>query len=164
MQRKVSTKEVPGVEVEIRLDPARIKPKIIICAPSSSPQLQELARRLEALALDPIPVWEGERSFSLQQSDFLRFYTEGKGVCAQTTDKTYVVRLRLYELEELLDPMQFVRISNSEIINLDRITAVDLSLAGTIRMTLDDRATCYVSRRYVKKIKEVLSLKRRDDK
>ena len=151
------------MEVEIRVDPGQTKPKIVIYTCADTPQLRELARRLEGLALDPIPVWEGERSFPVQQSEFLRFYTEGKGVCAQTGGGSYAVRLRLYELEELLDPMQFVRISNSEIVNLDRITAVDLSLAGTIRMTLDDRVSCYVSRRYVKKIKEVLSLKRRDD-
>lgn len=152
------------MEVELRIDPRQPKPRLVIYAGEDTPQLRELVRRLEALALDPIPVWEGERSFPVQQSEFLRFYTEGKGVCAQTGAKTYAVRLRLYELEELLDPMQFVRISNSEIINLDRVTAVDLSLAGTIRMTLDESVSCYVSRRYVKKIKEVLSLKRRDGK
>lgn len=151
------------MEVEIRIDPAQTKPKIVLCAAADSPSLRELARRLEGLALDPIPVWEGERSFPIQQSEFLRFYTEAKGVCAQTAEKTFAVRLRLYELEELLDPLRFVRISNSEIVNLEKITAVDLSLAGTIRMTLNGSVSCYVSRRYVKKIKEVLSLKRRDE-
>nr|WP_325299094.1 LytTR family transcriptional regulator DNA-binding domain-containing protein [uncultured Oscillibacter sp.] len=33
-----------------------------------------------------------------------------------------------------------------------------LILSGTIRMTLKDGTACYVSRRYVKKIKEVLGL------
>ena len=152
------------MEVEIRLDCGCQRPKLVIYTNEETPQLLELARRLESLSLDPVHVWEGERSFSIQQGEFLRFYTESKGVCAQTADKTYTVRLRLYELEERLDPLQFVRISNSEIINLDRVTAVDLSLAGTIHMTLDETVSCYVSRRYVKKIKEVLNLKRRDGK
>ena len=152
------------MEVEIRIDPQFQQPKLIICAPEDSPQLQELAQQLSGISLGPIRVWEEERSFLIPQRDFLRFYTEGKGICAQTVSKTYSVRLRLYELEEQLDPIRFVRISNSEIVNLDRVTAIDLSYTGTIRMTLDNTVISYVSRRYVKKIKEVLSRKRRDGK
>lgn len=152
------------MEVEIKIDPEREQPKLVIYAAQNTPQLQELAKQLSGLSLGPVQVWEDERSFLLQQSNFLRFYTEGKGVCAQTADKTYTVRLRLYELEEQLDPLRFVRISNSEIINLDRVTAIDLSLTGTICMTLNGSVSSYVSRRYVKKIKEVLTQKRRGDK
>ena len=36
------------------------------------------------------------------------------------------------------------------------MTAVDLSLGGTIRMTLNGSVYAYVSRRYVKKIKQTL--------
>ena len=150
------------MEVEIRIDPELKQPKLVIHAPQETPQLRQLADQLAALSLGPVQVWEEERSYLLQQGEFLRFYTQGKGVCAQTRDKNFTVRLRLYELEEQLDPLRFVRISNSEIINLETVTAVDLSLTGTICMTLDGRFTSYVSRRYVKKIKEVLTRKRRD--
>ena len=51
-----------------------------------------------------------------------------------------------------------MRISNGEIINLDKVTAVDLSLTGTIKLTLEGAAAVYVSRRYVRKIKQVLGL------
>ena len=54
-----------------------------------------------------------------------------------------------------------MRISNGEIINLDKVTAVDLSLTGTIRMPLGEAGYASVSRRYVKKIKEALRLERR---
>ena len=82
------------------------------------------------------------------------------------TTATHSLRLagsaaELLELEERLDATRFVRISNGEIVNLDRVTAVDLSLSGTICMTLDETVKVYVSRRYVKKIKETLNLGRR---
>ena len=54
--------------------------------------------------------------------------------------------------------LPFARISHSEIVNLRQVTALDLGLTGTIRMTLKGGTACYVSRRYVKKIKEVLGL------
>ncbi len=149
------------MKAELQIEPGRREPKIVILAGADSPDLRRLAEELSGLRLDPVPAWDGETALLLPQGEFLRFYTDGKGVSAQTGEGTYSVRLRLYELEELLDPRRFVRVSNSEIVNLDRVTAVDLSLAGTIRMTLDGKAAAYVSRRYMKKIKETLNLGRR---
>lgn len=150
------------MEIEIKVEPGRREAKVIILAGEENEDLRRLAERLSRLALDPIPVHRGEEKLLLPQSDFLRFYTDGKGVSAQTSEETCAVRLRLYELEERLDAARFVRISNGEIINLDRVTAVDLSLSGTICMTLDGTVKTYVSRRYVKKIKETLNLGRRN--
>ena len=151
------------MQIEWKLEPGRQEPKIVIVAGEETEELRRLAEQLSGMSMDPIPVWLDEQTKRLQQGEFLRFYTDGKGVSAQTAGEIYSVRLRLYELEERLDPKRFVRISNSEIINLERVTAVDLSLAGTIRMTLDDKVVSYVSRRHVKKIKEVLNLKRRGE-
>ena len=75
------------------------------------------------------------------------------------TDKgEYTVRLRLYELEERLNPHQFVRISNSEIINLKRVNNFDLSFTGTIRVKLSNETVTYVSRRYISKLKKILGI------
>ena len=76
----------------------------------------------------------------------------------QTLEGIFDLRERLYELEGKLDRHTFVRISHSEIVNLKKVTALDLSLTGTIKMTLVGDVVCYVSRRYVKKIKEALGL------
>ncbi len=150
------------MEVEIRIEPGRQEPKAVILAGEESEELRQLAESLSRLAVGPIPVSRGEEKLFLPQRDFLRFYADGKGVSAQTAKESYVVRLRLYELEDRLDRTRFVRISNGEIVNLDRVTAVDLSLAGTICMTLDGTVKTYVSRRYMKKIKETLNLGRRN--
>ena len=150
------------MDVEIKVEPGRQEPRIVILAGEESEELRRLAEDLSRLTIGPVPVSRGEEKLLLAQGDFLRIYTDGKGVSAQTAGETYAVRLRLYELEERLDQTRFVRISNSEIINLDRVTAVDLSLSGTICMTLDGTVKAYVSRRYMKKIKEVLNMGRRN--
>ena len=150
------------MEVEIKTEPGRQEPKIVILAGEESEELRRLAESLSKLTVGPVPVSRGDEKLLLPQREFLRFYADGKGVSAQTAGETYTVHLRLYELEERLDPTQFVRISNGEIINLDRVTAVDLSLTGTICMTLDGTVKAYVSRRYVKKIKDTLNGGRRN--
>lgn len=152
------------MEVEIKIDPGRQRPKVVILAGEESAQLLRLAERLRTLALEPVPVVRGEEKLLVPQERFLRFYTDGKGVSAQTDQEIYSVRLRLYELEQRLDATRFVRISNGEIVNLDQVTAVDLSLSGTICMTLGGAVQAYVSRRYVKKIKETLNPGRRNER
>lgn len=148
------------MEVELKLDPKQREPKAVILAAELTPELKALAEQLAGLSLGPIQVREGERTLLLPQEEFLRFYTDGKSVAAQTAAGVYAVGLRLYELEERLDRRRFVRISNSEIVNLDKVTALDLSITGTIRMTLDHAVTTYASRRCVKKIKEALGLRK----
>ncbi len=146
------------MKVEWKIQPGLEEPKVVIIAGAETAQLRQLAEHLAKLDLAPIPALEGERTVLLQREDILRFYADGKGVCAQTAKGIYPVRLRLYELEERLDSRTFVRISNSEIINLKKITALDLKLSGTIRITLEGGVVTYTSRRYVKKIKEALGL------
>lgn len=77
---------------------------------------------------------------------------------AETGNGTYSLRLRLYEVEQRLTSRSFVRISNSELINLKKVRSFDLSLVGTICVSLSNGAVSYVSRRYVSKIKQLLGL------
>ena len=59
-------------------------------------------------------------------------------------------------LEEQLREQKFVRISNSELVNVQQIEKLDMSYAGTIQMKMRNGDVTYVSRRFVRKIKEVL--------
>ena len=88
----------------------------------------------------------------------VKIYAEDSKVFVKTEKGTYQIRLRLYEVEERLDNSKFVRISNSEIVNLKKVKSLDLSFVGTICMELSNGTVSYVSRRYVSKIKKVLGL------
>lgn len=101
---------------------------------------------------------QGEKIQPLIQEDLIRVYAAGGKVFAVTDSGEYTLRQRLYELESRLPPSQFVRISNSEIINLRKVDHFDLNFAGTICVKLSDGSTTYVSRRYVSKLKKRLEL------
>ena len=94
----------------------------------------------------------------IDENKIIRIYSSMQKVMAETSFGTYLIKARLYELEERLDKNNFVRISNSEIINLKRVVNFDLSFSGTICVNLDNKETTYVSRRFVSKIKEVLGI------
>ena len=147
------------MEVKIRITPERETPRLILEVPALTPETEELVRRLEAMEDGTLPGFRGDRAFLLRTADIVRFYGEDKAVLAETeTGETYGVKLRLYELEEKLPGHTFVRISNSEIVNLKKVTALDLTLSGTIKLTLSGGTVCWVSRRNVKKLKAALNL------
>ncbi len=88
----------------------------------------------------------------------IRIYLNSGKVVAVTDKGEYILRLRLYEIEKLLLTDQFIRISNSEIINLKKVNNFDLSFTGTICVKLSNGITTYVSRRYVPKLKKILGI------
>ena len=94
----------------------------------------------------------------MEKNDLYRIYAGNGKVYAVTDGEAYVLRLRLYEAEERLNPSQFVRISNSEIINIKKVKNFDLSFSGTIYVELANGTSTYVSRRYVPKVKKILGL------
>ena len=144
------------MKVDIHIQPGCGEISVAITAPALTDEVRELAARLEGGGI--LLGWQGELAVPLAAEDILRCYGEEKGVKAQTAVGVFDLRERLYELEARLDRHTFVRISHSELVNLEKVTALDLSLTGTIRMTLAEDTVCYVSRRYVKKIKEALGL------
>ena len=68
-----------------------------------------------------------------------------------------VVKNNFYELENVLSE-KFVRISNSEIVNFSKVQSLDFKIIGTIVLKFYTDRYTYVSRRYVKKIKEYLNI------
>ena len=150
------------MQVEIKIDDSCIEPKVII-TDKVNDEINDILNTLSSKTPEVITGFYNDLAEILSPEDIIRIYAAGGKTFASVSKKEYILRQRLYELEEQLTKHSFVRISNSEIINLERVTAVDLSLAGTIRMTLDDKVVSYVSRRHVKKIKEVLNLKRRGE-
>ncbi|MCX4370227.1 MAG: LytTR family DNA-binding domain-containing protein [Dysosmobacter sp.] len=149
--------EAGALKIDVTLDPALKELLVKVLSPGETEELAVLLRRLE----EPqrLTGFREGSAVPLDPAEVLRFYGEDKDVRAQALGgEIYTVRLRLYQLEERLDRKTFVRVSHSEIVNWKRVTALDLSLSGTIRVALEGGVTTYVSRRYVKKIKEVLGI------
>lgn len=146
------------MQIEIKIDSSCTEPKIVIMAASMTEDVNMIIKRL---SMDPPQIISGikdDKLEVLEQTNLIRIYANSGKVYAVTDKGEYTVRLRLYELEERLDKNQFVRISNSEIINLKKVENFDLSFTGTICVKLSNGITTYVSRRNVSKIKQILGV------
>ena len=131
--------------------------EIHICSDQRSKEALGLRDLLEGLLFTKITVYRNQEAKSISSYEIVRIYSENKKVYVQTKEDSFEVRDRLYVLEDILREKGFVRISNSEIVNISQIEKLDMSYAGTIKMYMKNGDETYVSRRYVSRIKEVLN-------
>ena len=91
--------------------------------------------------------------------------TSGSGTSRDADGtETLLVKMRLYELEELAAKCgwtDFIRISNTDIVNFSKVTKLDMSLSGIIKVNFTNGKDAMVSRRYMNKIKDQLNMVRR---
>ncbi len=146
------------MQIEIRIEPGCGETRVIVVADHMSEEVGALVRRLGEQTPQMLVGARGDELTVLAPEDIVRIYAAGGKVYARTADGEYLLRLRLYELEERLSKREFVRISNSEIVNLKKVKGFDLSYTGTICVTMQNGDVTYVSRRYVGKIKQVLGI------
>lgn len=146
------------MQVEMKIDENCKDPKIIIVADKMTDEIGALVQSLSASYPNVIAGFSGDEVRLLEESEIVRIYAASQKVYAQTANREYILRPRLYELEERLNKRLFVRISNSEIVNLKKVVRLDLSMNGTICVELNNHTTAYVSRRYVTKIKQTLGI------
>ena len=133
------------------------EPELHICCSEKTPEVICLKELLDGMLLTKLSVHKNQESKSITIPEIVRIYSENKKVYVRTRDEIYEVKDRLYTLEEMLKDRGFVRISNSEIVNISQIEKLDMGYVGTIRMQMKNTDVTFVSRRYVAKIKEVLS-------
>ena len=151
-------KGAKDVQVEVKIDTAAAEPKVIIVTDRMTEEVQAVLRMLSDAEPKMIAGFRDDTITVLDEKDILRIYAANGKVYAVLPSGEYVLRLRLYEAEDRLKPHHFVRISNSEIINLKKVRSFDLSFTGTICVVLADGSKTYVSRRYMSKLKEVLGI------
>ena len=147
-----------GVQVEVKLDKSAEEPRVIILTSRMTEEVQSIVQMLSESEPKLIVGFLEDTVTVLDEKDILRIYAANGKVYAVLPSGEYALRLRLYEIEERLKPQHFVRISNSEIINLKKVKSFDLSFTGTICVVLSDGSKTYASRRYVAKLKEVLGI------
>ena len=80
----------------------------------------------------------------------------GRYLSVKTVNNEYIVSQPLYKIEEELDKNWFVKISQSEIVNLRYVKKWSFDGGGIIKIELENNLYSYTSRRYAVVIQEIL--------
>ena len=145
-----------GFKIRFIQDDTAEHTEVIIRAKS---QDEEVERILEALGTDArtsIVCETLSSSRLINKNDIVIISKDGRYLSVKTTNGEYVVNEPLYKMEEKLDPVWFIRISQSEIVNLRYVKGWDFSKSGIITIEMINGIRSYTSRRYAKQIREVL--------
>ena len=149
------------LKVGINIDRSVEEVEVLITAQEQSRTVNALYEHIvefDKKSLETLTVYKDDIAKIVNVTDVFRIYTGNQKVYIQTHQGEYAIRYRLYELEAALDKKQFLRISNSEIVNIKKIRDIDLSIIGRICIRFEDNTQTYVSRRYIPKIKKSLGI------
>ena len=124
------------MKVEIIIDETIEETKVKIFAKEYSKEVENLKDLLADRLVDKIVVFKNKEVYIISHEDIIRIYAQDKNVFVKTKDGTFSSRLTIYELADRLDKNKFIRISRSEIVNLDFVRKLDLSFTGTIAVEL----------------------------
>ncbi len=123
-------------------------------------QKTELVCEIERLVTEKLSKFIGyseDEIIKLDAKDIYCFTVEGGKLYAVCENQKYLIRARLYNIEEMLD-RNFIKINQSSVANISKIQKFDASISGTLKVIFKNGYTDYVSRRNVKRVKERIGL------
>lgn len=146
------------MKVEIILDETCERPQVKIYTKAVTEEVEKIREALNTAAIEKLVGLKEEEVFLLDYDNILRIYAQDKSVYAVAGGEIYRLRLSLSACEERLRAHRFLRVSRSDVINLDYVKKLDLSFTGTIAVEMKNSDVVYVSRRNLRGFKEALGL------
>ena len=143
------------MKCELHID-KNLDEKVLIYAHEQNKAVEEIKSFVENQDIELIGYKDGEIE-KLNPNKVNCFIIENSKIYAITDDDKYHVKLRLYNLEEMLGE-SFIKINQSCIANIRKIKKFDSSISGTLSVVFKNGYIDYVSRRNIKSIKERLGL------
>lgn len=148
-------------KIKIEIDPSADVPEVIIKTKEETDLTREIVSYIEEYTDHDLVTIEAIRdnvTCQINQSDIMRLYLENRKIIIHTNNGKYNTRCALRDLESILDGDRFVRISRSEIINLNYVASFDISIKGTTKVIFEDGSYSWVSRRMVRPVQQRLAV------
>jgi two-component system, LytTR family, response regulator len=121
------------------------------------PQLDLInAVRTKGETVERILVRDGTRVFVIPADDIDFIEAQDDYVSIRAAGKSHLKKQRLSDLQSLLDPKRFVRIHRSTILNIERLSRLELYAKDSRMAILKDGTKLQVSRSGYDKLKELL--------
>lgn len=148
------------MKIQLLIDEKFQETEIHICAKQYNEQIERLMKQLQVVQTTTvIDGYLQQEIHMLKIKDIYFIYAEGAKVYLQTTEHEFESRRKLYELETMLSH-DFVRVSKSMLVNINKIASIQMGRIGSTEIILDDESCVHVSRKYFKELKSRLGIGR----
>lgn len=133
--------------------------EVHIQAKEYNEQIERLMQQLQASQTTMLDGYFQQEIHLLKISDIYSIYAEDAKVFLQTNEHEFESKRKLYELEAQLSK-DFVRVSKSTLVNIHKISSIQMGKIGTTQLLLENDVTIHVSRKYIKELKRHLGIGR----
>ena len=140
------------------IDPHRDQ-EVIIYAHRRALEVEALEDYIRRMDTELLGYGKDGQIIPLRPDEIACFAAEEGRVYALTDGERLSIRLPLYALEETLGD-GFIRINQSCLGNIRKITRFDASIGGSLMVTFANGHRDYVSRRQLKTVKERMGMKK----
>lgn len=148
------------MKIQLIIDEKFQETEIHIFASHYNKQIEQLMKQLkEAQTTTVIDGYLLQEIHMLKIKDINFIYAEGAKVYLQSMEQEFESKRKLYELETMLSH-DFVRVSKSTLVNIDKIASIQMERMGSTEIILDDESSVHVGRRYLKELKRRLGIGR----
>ncbi len=146
------------MKVHIEVDSSMPEDEVLIRCGRADGNIQDICRLLlESGSCEPsITFFKDNMEFYFPLNNVLFFETDGEHIYAHTEDDAYLIKYRLYELENML-PRNFVRVSKSAIVNASKVYSVARNITSSSLIQFSgSHKQIYASRNYYKYLQQKL--------
>lgn len=129
-----------------------------IRAPKLDKKVSKIMRALENEKLEKLTAYKNSKIYLINVEEVYCFYTEARKVYLFTESDSFYIKHTLLELEERLRGTSMIRVSKGVIINMDKVLNFEQMFNGNLIVNFENGKKEYVSRRYLRNIKEYLNI------
>ncbi|MBP1968428.1 DNA-binding LytR/AlgR family response regulator [Virgibacillus natechei] len=144
------------MKVNIDIDDKHEETTLTIQAKEWTEELEEIVKVVKKRRQQRLFGVELDQTILLDPNEVDFVYAEKRKIFATLKDRTIEIKMKLYEVEEILVPHDFTRFSKSVIGNVNRIERFELSFNGNLCVYFHSGNKEYITRKYVAAIKEKL--------
>ena len=131
--------------------------EIIIKCPKADASVMKLKKHIEAFE-EKLDTIGSDKHYLISPLEVFYFESVDNHTFLYTETQVLEIKKRLYELEEILSEKDFVRISKSQLVNINKIKLLKPELNRSITVEMINGEILFISRRYAKQIKTLLSI------
>ena len=143
------------MDVEIEQVGRERKEQVLIRCHAVTEEVREIAAFVKSRQ-GSLTGTKDSRQYEIAVSDIYYFESVDGKTFLYTKDQVYETSYRIYELESMLRPKNFLRVSKSMLLNLMKIRSIQSALNGRFAAVLLSGEEVIISRSDVKGIKAAL--------